>query len=160
MAKREGGSSTHLLQAYDDKQYATIQPKTRRSSDSTSISEEIDLLEEQSEYISKNPFLDPDVAAHWRKVYEEADYECRHAFDPTLTWTKEEEKAIVRKLDWRICTWAVRESRWSVIRDSLNADFHRPGQCIMFFALQVDRGNLSQALSDDMLNDLGMNTDG
>jgi len=28
----------------------------------------------------------------------------------------------------------------------------------MFFALQVDRGNLSQAVSDNMLNDLGMNT--
>lgn len=30
----------------------------------------------------------------------------------------------------------------------------------MFFGLQVDRGNLSQAVSDNMLDDLGMNTDG
>lgn len=28
----------------------------------------------------------------------------------------------------------------------------------MFFCLQLDRGNISQALSDNMLEDLGMNT--
>jgi hypothetical protein len=33
-------------------------------------------------------------------------------------------------------------------------------QCAMFFALQVDRGNLSQALADNLLDDLGMNTNG
>ncbi|KAF7518601.1 hypothetical protein G7054_g13416 [Neopestalotiopsis clavispora] len=87
-------------------------------------------------YDNKNPFIDPDVAAHWRDVYEKSTYECRHLFDPNLTWTAEEEKRIVRKLDWRVCLWA----------------------CVMFFGLQVDRGNLVQAVSDNFLADLKMTT--
>lgn len=86
----------------------------------------------------ENPFKDDAVAEHWRQVYHESQYECRHVFDPTLTWSEEEEKAIIRKLDWRVCLWA----------------------CCMFFGLQVDRGNLVQAVSDNMLDDLGLNTNG
>jgi hypothetical protein len=55
----------------------------------------------------KNPFLDPEVSEHWRQAYEKSQYECRHVFDPTLTWSKEEEKKLIRRLDWRICLWAV-----------------------------------------------------
>lgn len=40
------------------------------------------------------------------------------------------------QIDWRICTFA----------------------CVTFFALQLDRGNVVQATSDNMLGDLGMNT--
>lgn len=58
-----------------------------------------------------NPFADPEVAARYALLYEKAQYECRHVFDPTMTWTPEEEKALVRKLDWHVCLWAVCSSK-------------------------------------------------
>ncbi|RDW86678.1 putative transporter [Aspergillus mulundensis] len=64
------------------------------------------------------------------------EYEGIHRWDPDFDWTEEEEKRLVRKVDWRICTFA----------------------CVTFFALQLDRGNVVQATSDTMLADLGMNT--
>jgi hypothetical protein len=84
----------------------------------------------------KNPFSDPKVAEFYREVYESSQYECRGAFDPDLEWTPAEEKRIVRKLDWRVCAFA----------------------CFAFFALQVDRGNLAQAVSDNLLKDLNLTT--
>lgn len=86
--------------------------------------------------LAANPFADPAVAEHYRAVYEKAQYECRHAFDPELEWSKREERGLVRRLDWHVCTWA----------------------CIMCFALQVDRDNLGQAVSGNMLDQLGLST--
>lgn len=48
-----------------------------------------------------NIFSDPEVKAYYIDVYEKANYECRHVFDAELTWTVEEEKKLVRKLDLR-----------------------------------------------------------
>jgi hypothetical protein len=63
--------------------------------------------DEESAALEDNPFLDPDVATHWTTVYEKSQYECRHVFDPTFNWTKEEEKKLIRRLDWHVCFWAV-----------------------------------------------------
>lgn len=104
MASPPGSSSTKLR---DDKHFATVDTKDIAALDSPSASEDSG-SEEEFEDLAKNPFLDPDVASHWKQVYEEAQYESRHVFDATLTWSEEEEKRIIRKLDWRICTWAVR----------------------------------------------------
>ena len=68
-------------------------------------------------------FKDPTVANHWRNVYETARYENRHRFDPDFTWTAEEEKKLVRKIDLRIMLWA-----W-----------------IMFCALDLHRRNINRA---------------
>ena len=46
-------------------------------------------------------------------------------------------KAVVRKIDWKIMVWAF----------------------IMFFSLDLDRGNISQANTDNFLDDLNLTTD-
>lgn len=86
--------------------------------------------------LKANPFLDPVVAETYRQIYNEAGYECREAFDPDLQWTKEEEKKLKRKLDLNVTFFA----------------------CVLFFALNVDRGNLKQAVADNLLDDLGLTT--
>nr|OQO28883.1 hypothetical protein B0A51_03210 [Rachicladosporium sp. CCFEE 5018] len=95
--------------------------------------------ESLASFDEKNPFSNPKIAAHWRQVYEDSQYESRSAFDPEFQWTAAEEKKLVRKLDWRVCLFA----------------------CVAFFALQVDRGNLAQAVSDNLygrLSDLSLST--
>ncbi|KAI1498719.1 major facilitator superfamily domain-containing protein [Biscogniauxia marginata] len=116
-----GGRSS--LSSVDDKQ-------AREQYSGAQSASEDDLI------LDNNPFKDPVIAAHWKQVYEKSSYECRHVYDPTLTWSAEEEKRLVRKLDWHVCLWA----------------------CVMFFGLQVDRGNLVQVVSDSFLEDLGLNT--
>jgi len=64
-------------------------------------------------------------------------YEGRHRWDAAAEWTVEEEKAVRWKTDIRLMSWL----------------------CVMFFALQLDRGNLSNALADDFLDDMGFTSD-
>ncbi|KAG0021539.1 hypothetical protein BGZ81_008888 [Podila clonocystis] len=49
-----------------------------------------------------------------------------------LTWTEEEEKRIVRIFDFKVLSWIF----------------------VMFFFLQLDRGNMSNALTDNLMADL------
>lgn len=64
-------------------------------------------------------------------------YEGKHRFDPTATWTEAEERRVVRKTDFALLSWL----------------------CLMFFGLQLDRGNNGNATADNLLDDLGMTSD-
>ncbi|KAM5343156.1 hypothetical protein ACJ41O_014122 [Fusarium nematophilum] len=92
--------------------------------------------DESASSAADHVFSDPAIADRWRKVYEKAQYENRHRFDPAYTWTAEEEKRLVRKIDWRITLWA-----W-----------------VMFCSLDFHRRNINRAISDNMLPEIGMDT--
>ncbi|QLG70984.1 hypothetical protein HG535_0B00210 [Zygotorulaspora mrakii] len=81
-------------------------------------------------------FNDSKVADYYFKIYDDCKYECRKYFDPKFQWTASEERKVVRKVDLRVAFWAM----W------------------MFAALNIDRNNLSQALSDNFLDDVGLTT--
>jgi len=78
---------------------------------------------------------DPETAEQYRP---EDDWENVHRFDPDERWTVGEEHQLIRKIDRRIMVFAA----------------------IMFMALELDRSNISQALTDNFLEDLGMTTNG
>ncbi|OTA68676.1 MFS general substrate transporter [Hypoxylon sp. EC38] len=77
---------------------------------------------------------DSDNVEEYKELYIHPQWENWTAFDPKFRWTFREERAVRRKVDWKIMVWV----------------------CIMFAALNIDRGNISNAVSDNMLEDLGL----
>lgn len=85
---------------------------------------------------STNPFEDRDIAERWRKIYQSSGYEGLPKYDPDFSWSKDEEKKLVRKIDLKIFLWVF----------------------IMFCFLDLIRKNIARAVSDDFITDLDMNT--
>ncbi|KAI0143296.1 major facilitator superfamily domain-containing protein [Pestalotiopsis sp. NC0098] len=81
----------------------------------------------------RSVFDDPNLAGYY---VPHADYENLHRFDPSERWTYREEQSVRRKIDSKIFLWVL----------------------VMFFALNIDRGNLSNAVADNLLDDIGINT--
>ena len=78
-------------------------------------------------------FDDPELAKYFQPSEK---YENRHRFDPSFRWTWAEEIPLVRRIDWKVTAWS----------------------CLAFFALDLDRSNISQANTDNFLDDLGLDT--
>lgn len=88
----------------------------------------------------------PDAIATVRSVFDDPllakyyqphpKYENFSRFDPAARWTYREETAVRRKTDWTILLWIL----------------------VMFFGLNLDRGNLANAAADNLLDDLHITT--
>lgn len=89
---------------------------------------------------------DPDAIATVRSVFDDPvlqkyympqpKYENLHRFDIEERWTYREEARVRRKTDWLILLWIL----------------------VMFFGLNLDRGNLANAAAGNLLGDLNLST--
>lgn len=48
--------------------------------------------------VEPHVFSHPARAEHWREIYENAKYECRHRFDPSFQWSHQGEVLVKRKV--------------------------------------------------------------
>ncbi|KAJ5703162.1 hypothetical protein N7488_010710 [Penicillium malachiteum] len=117
--------------ATDDKKVVEISAIQKDSPGASDLDESDREWQQQYSHSGEGTFEVKDGHQFYRPI---DSYEGIHRWDPNFEWTKEEEQKIVKKIDTRVLTFA----------------------CVTFFALQLDRGNISQALASTLLEDLNM----
>ncbi|EPS44140.1 hypothetical protein H072_1823 [Dactylellina haptotyla CBS 200.50] len=93
------------------------------------------LTDEELDRVATQPSVydDPATAKYF---IPHPQWENLHRFDPDARWTWSEELPLIARLDWKVMLWA----------------------CVAFFGLDLGRGNLAQANTDNFLPDLGLTT--
>jgi hypothetical protein len=145
IAEIQNLDSPSKLSSEDEKDFGAIEAKYSYSEEAARLPEGAGGDGDNAIAFQPSVFDDPDL----RKFYwPRHNYENIHRFFPDFKWTVGEEKRfvlegfqligfrLIRKIDLRITAWV----------------------CFMFFALQLDRGNISQANSDNFLPNLGLTT--
>lgn len=89
------------------------------------VEQDAKVLDVEDVVLSESGFSDDKLADYYKP---REDYEGYHRYDPKAVWTEEEEKVLLKKIDWRIMVWC----------------------CIMFVALQLDRGNICKYAWSDL----------
>ncbi|CCH44007.1 putative transporter [Wickerhamomyces ciferrii] len=126
-------SSFNEQSSYDSNTGQIIKDSSRQKTNELNQDYESEITsEKQLDHI----FKDPEIAKYYKEIYEKTNYECKDWFDPNYEWNLKDEKKLLWKLDWKVTFWAY----------------------FMLTALDFDRYNIQQALSDNMLDDLGLNT--
>ncbi|KAL4985014.1 major facilitator superfamily domain-containing protein [Aspergillus falconensis] len=85
-------------------------------------------------------------------VFPTPEYEGRHRYDPSAEWTEKEEKTLVRKLDYRICSWVCLTD--GMLNDlGLSRNQYNCGQMIFylcFLGAEVPSQMISEKLGPDV----------
>jgi hypothetical protein len=116
-------------------------------------------------WFQRNKTYDPNAIATQHSVFDDPDtlkeyqppesWENIHRFNPLARWTWGEEHKLIRKIDLKIMV-----CRQLIDDEILHANNRQVWACIMFMALELDRANINQALTDNFLKDLHMTTNG
>jgi hypothetical protein len=103
-------------------------------------------------------FEDSDAAEYWTNIYEKAQYEGRHRFDPTFTWAPIEEKKLVRKVGSSPMCLLLHLSLYIIHAGPVLTMLIQVDLRIMFWAwlmfcsLDLNRRNINRAITDDMVS--------
>jgi len=95
---------------------------------------------------------DSDNVEEYKQLYIHPQWENMEAFDPSARWTWKEEREVRHKVDLKIMVSKVTYPS----SDRSSSLCHQVWVCIMFAALNIVRGNISNAVSDNMLDDLNL----